>query len=78
MSNKAGERLWEKSTHTCKYFNVKMLAKVKQYAVLLSYGLKSEAADKGVAKIFVKSSFEEQFTVATWPSKSLFENIEKL
>ena len=55
-----------------------MLAKVKQYVVLLSYGLKSEAADKGVAKIFVKSSFEEQFTVATWPSKSLIENIEKL
>ena len=41
---------------------------------------KSEAADKGVAKIklFVKSSSEEQFTVATWSSKSLIKNIEKL
>ena len=46
--------------------------------MLLSYGLKSEAAAKGVAKIFVKSSFEEQFTVATRLSKSLIENIEKL
>ena len=46
--------------------------------VLLNYGLKSEAADKGVAKTFVKSKFEEQSTVATWPSKSLIENIEKL
>ena len=46
--------------------------------MLLSYRLKSEAADKGLAKIFVKSSIEEQFTVATWPSKSLIENIEKL
>ena len=44
--------------------------------MLLSYGLKSEVADKGVAKIFVKTSFEEQFTVATRPSKSLNENIE--
>ena len=55
-----------------------MITKVKQYVVLLSYGSKSEAADKSVAKIFVKSSFEEQFTVATWPSKSSIENIEKL
>ena len=41
---------------------------------------KSEARDKGVPKIklFVKSSFEEQLKVATWPSKSLIENIEKL
>ena len=31
------------------------------YRVILSYGLKSEAVDKGVAKIFAKSSFEEQF-----------------
>ena len=31
--------------------------------MLLNYGLKSEAADKGVAKIFVKSAFEEQL----WP-----------
>ena len=46
--------------------------------MLLSYGLKSEAADKGVAKIFVKLSFEEKFTVATWPSKSPIENTEKL
>ena len=46
--------------------------------MLLSFGLKTEAADKGVAKIFVKSLFEEQFTVATWPTKSLIENIEKL
>ena len=46
--------------------------------MLLSNGLKSEVADKVVAKIFVKSLFEEQFTVATWPSKSLIENIEKL
>ena len=46
--------------------------------MLLSYGSKSEAADKGLAKIFVKSSFEEQVTVATWPSRSLIENIEKL
>ena len=46
--------------------------------MLLSYGLKSEAADKGVAKIFVKWSFEEQFTVATCPSKSLIEDIEQL
>ena len=46
--------------------------------MLLNYGLKSEAADKGVAKIFVKSAFEEQFTVATWPLKSLIENIEKI
>ena len=76
MSNKAGERLWKKSTHIFEYFHVKMLAKVKLYAVLLSYGLKSDAADKGVAKVFVKSLFEEQFTVATWPSKSLIENIE--
>ena len=44
-----------------------MITEVKQYAVLLSYGLISEAADKGVATIFVKSSFEEQFTVVTWP-----------
>ena len=44
----------------------------------MSYGLKSEAADKGVAKIFVKSSFEEQFAVATWPSKPFIENVEKL
>ena len=29
--------------------------------MLLGYGLKLEAADKGVAKMFVKSSFEEQF-----------------
>ena len=36
--------------------------------MLLSYGLQSEAAaDKGVAKIFVKSSFKEQFIVwALW------------
>ena len=42
--------------------------------------LAKEAADKGVAKIkpFVVSSFEEQFTAATWTSKSLIENIEKL
>ena len=46
--------------------------------MLLSYGLKSEATDKGVAKIFVISSFEKQLTVATRPSKSLIENIEKL
>ena len=46
--------------------------------MLLSCGLKSEAADKGAAKISVKSSFEEQFTVDTWPSKSNIENIEKL
>ena len=46
--------------------------------MLLSYGLKSETADEGVAKIFAKSSFEEQFTVATCPSKSLIGNIEKL
>ena len=46
--------------------------------MLLSYGLKSEATDKGVTKIFVNSSFEKQLTVATWPSKSLIENIEKL
>ena len=31
------------------------------YRVILSYGLKSEAVDKDVAKIFIKSSFEEQF-----------------
>ena len=37
--------------------------------MLLSYRLKSEAADKGLAKIFVKSWFEEQ---------SLIEDIEKL
>ena len=43
--------------------------------MLLSYGLKSETADKGVAKIFAKSSFEEQFIVATWPSKSLVGKI---
>ena len=55
-----------------------MITKVKQYVVLLSYGSKSEAADKSVAKIFAKSSFEEQVTVATWPSKSSIENIEKL
>ena len=29
--------------------------------MFLGYGLKLEAADKGVAKMFVKSSFEEQF-----------------
>ena len=46
--------------------------------MLLSYGLKTETADEDVAKILFKSSFEEQFTVATWPSKSLIENIEKL
>ena len=46
--------------------------------MLLSYRLKSEAADKGVAKIFVKSSFEEQFAVATWSSKPFIENVEKL
>ena len=50
-----------------------MLTKVKYYAVLLIYGLKSEAANKGVAKIFLKSSFQEQFTVGTWPSKSIIE-----
>ena len=43
----------------------------------MSYGLELEVADKCVAKIFVKSSFEEPFTVATWSSKSLIENIEK-
>ena len=46
--------------------------------MLLSYGLKVEAADNCVAKIFVKSLFEDQFTVATWPSKSIIENIEKI
>ena len=40
--------------------------------MLLSYGLKSEATDKGVTKIFVNSSFGKQLT------KSLIENIEKL
>ena len=54
-----------------------MITKVK-YAVLLSYGLKLEAADKGVAQIYFKSSFEKQFTVATWSSKPFIENIEKL
>ena len=46
--------------------------------MLLSYGLKAQAADNCVAKIFVKSLFEDQFTVATWPSKSIIENIEKI
>ena len=46
--------------------------------MLLSYGLKSEAADKVVAKMFVKSSFEEIFAVATCPSKSPIENIKQL
>ena len=65
MSNKAGERLLEKSSHTCEYLHV---------------GLKSEVADNGVAKIkvFVKSSLEEQFTVATLPSESFIKNIEKI
>ena len=42
--------------------------------------IQSEVAIKGIAKIklFVKSSFEEQFTVASWLSKSLIENTEKL
>ena len=46
--------------------------------MLLSYGLKAQAADNCVAKIFVKSLFEDQFTVTTWPSKSIIENIEKI